>query len=268
MENGWANDCLRLRVDTKPSVSHRPRLSRGHCNSVRLRVAPLVVEYRRRTHTRRHYRIDTSLSVSDSTPSNVGVDLAIPSFTTQGVIPPYVGQQGPGGAHSDMSPYVTTCLEVTRALGTSQRRLDILRGWLTHRRELRRVGITSGFQWLDGSFVEDKVPNDLDVITLFYPPHVLLAGGQAANQFLQTNNHLFERSAVRQAYMLDAFWLDFSQPPENIARQTRYWFGLFSHRRVDDLWKGMLEVPLADPNEAAAVAAVDAGLAGLPGVGP
>lgn len=194
--------------------------------------------------------------------------MAIPNFTTQGVIPPYVGAQGPGGAHSDMSPYVTTCLEAAQVLGTSQRRFEILRGWLTHRQELRAAGIGSGFQWLDGSFVEDKVPNDLDVVTLFHPPAALLAGGQAAMDFIQMNNHLFERGAVKQAYMLDAFWLDFSQPPETIARQTRYWFGLFSHRRLDDLWKGMLEVSLVDPNEAAAVAVVDAGLAAFAGGGP
>jgi len=26
--------------------------------------------------------------------------------------------------------------------------------------------------------------------------------------------------------------------------EVRYWFGLFSHRRSDDVWKGMLQLPL------------------------
>jgi hypothetical protein len=30
----------------------------------------------------------------------------------------------------------------------------------------------------------------------------------------------------------------------NIVAQARYWYGLFSHRRVTGEWKGMLEVPL------------------------
>jgi hypothetical protein len=38
---------------------------------------------------------------------------------------------------------------------------------------------------------------------------------------------------------------------------TRYWFGLFSHRRSDGIWKGMLQVRLEDvADDAAAIAAL------------
>ncbi|WP_430649493.1 DUF6932 family protein, partial [Bradyrhizobium uaiense] len=33
-------------------------------------------------------------------------------------------------------------------------RRSILRGWLLHRKALRAVGFGTGFQWIDGSFVE------------------------------------------------------------------------------------------------------------------
>jgi hypothetical protein len=38
--------------------------------------------------------------------------------------------------------------------------------------------------------------------------------------------------------------VDLSQPPTHVVGQTRYWFGLFSHKRSTFQWKGMLEVTL------------------------
>jgi hypothetical protein len=40
--------------------------------------------------------------------------------------------------------------------------------------------------------------------------------------------------------------IDLSLEAEDIVNPTRYYLGLFSHRRVDDLWKGMLQVRLED----------------------
>ncbi|WP_397463220.1 DUF6932 family protein [Rhizobium ruizarguesonis] len=77
--------------------------------------------------------------------------MPIPSFTIDGVLPPYVGSKAPGGAFEDLSPYEVSAPEVVSTLGTTQNRRDILRRWLNHRSELRAAGITQGFQWLDGS---------------------------------------------------------------------------------------------------------------------
>lgn len=52
----------------------------------------------------------------------------IPAFTIDGVLPPYVGPDGPGGAAEDMSPYAATALEVVRTLASSDERRHILRG--------------------------------------------------------------------------------------------------------------------------------------------
>ena len=32
--------------------------------------------------------------------------------------------------------------------------------------------------------------------------------------------------------------------PENLVKRTSYYFGLFSHRRSDQVWKGLLQIPL------------------------
>jgi hypothetical protein len=61
-----------------------------------------------------------------------------------------------------MSPYVVTAFEVVTTLGSSDDRKSILRGWLRHREALRGIGFNRGFQWLDGSFVENKIPHKRD----------------------------------------------------------------------------------------------------------
>jgi hypothetical protein len=96
--------------------------------------------------------------------------MPIPAYTIDGVLPPYVGPAGPGGAAEDMSPYVMTAIEVAATFATTDERKAILRGWLRHRAALRAVGFDRGFQWLDGSFVENKNPRDLDVVTFLYRP--------------------------------------------------------------------------------------------------
>ena len=76
--------------------------------------------------------------------------MPLPAFNIDGILPPFVGPDGPGGAPEDLSPYVVTALEVVTSLGTSEVRKTILRGWLLHRAALRAVGFDRGFQWLDG----------------------------------------------------------------------------------------------------------------------
>lgn len=182
--------------------------------------------------------------------------MPIPAFSINGVLPPYVGPNGPGGAAEDMSPYVATALEVVSTFATSPERRNILRGWLRHRADLRTIGFERGFQWLDGSFVEDKLPRDLDVVSFFYRPQ----GIQDPTQLLmaiRANGTLFVRNRVKAEYKLDAFPVDLDGSPEALVSSSRYFLGLFSHRRGDDVWKGMLQVRLEDPaDDAAALAAL------------
>ncbi|WP_355608940.1 hypothetical protein RZV17_09685 [Xanthomonas cannabis] len=51
---------------------------------------------------------------------------------------------------------------------------------------------------------------------------------------------------MKTTYKLDAFFTDMNASPIGLVNFTRYYLGLFSHRRGDDIWKGMLQVGLAD----------------------
>ena len=99
--------------------------------------------------------------------------MAIPDFDHNQVMPPHIGDPR---RPDQLSPYPATSEEVCRKFGTSPDRRAILRGWLNFRTRLTQLGIVSGFQWLDGSFLEDiegieaRQPRDLDLITFFVPP--------------------------------------------------------------------------------------------------
>lgn len=181
--------------------------------------------------------------------------MPIPSFTIDGVLPPFIGADGPGGRSSDMSPYHATSMEVVSVLGGTDRRRDILRGWLKYRDSLRNIGFIHGFQWLDGSFVEEKMPNDLDIVTFLHHP-LEVSNIQDVQRLVQENFHLFDRKHIKGTYNLDAFFVDLNGPAESIVNLTRYYLGLFSHRRVDNLWKGMLQVRLEDVDSDAKAYAV------------
>lgn len=182
--------------------------------------------------------------------------MPIPAFTHDGVLPPFVGPDGPGGSSDDMSPYLVTATEVVTTFGHTEERKDILRGWLRHRADLRAAGFGTGFQWLDGSFVEEKEPKDLDVVAFLYRP-AGIADGNALAKLMRANAQLFVRSRVKTEYRLDFFPLDLEGSPEALVAVSRYYLGLFSHRRADYLWKGMLQVRLEDEaDDAAALASL------------
>lgn len=172
--------------------------------------------------------------------------MPIPDFSINGVLPPYVGARGPGDSPEKMSPYQATPLEVVDKLGTSSNRRDILVKWLNHRSEIGQIGFVDGFQWLDGSFVEEKEPNDLDVVTFTARPSAAQDNLQLSS-VIRANAHLFSRGPVKSAFRLDSFFIDLNGSPKTLVNSSRYLLGLFSHRRDDDLWKGMLHVSL-DPS--------------------
>jgi hypothetical protein len=171
--------------------------------------------------------------------------MPIPAHTIDGVLPPYVGPHGPGGASEDMSPYSVTAVEVAATLGSTDQRRAILRNWLRHRAALRAIGFDRGFQWLDGSFVENKDPKDLDVVAFLYRP-INTRDLAALSTLVFANIRLFDRTQVKAAFDLDLLLVDLDGSTETVVNMTRYFLGLFSHRRGDELWKGMLQVRMED----------------------
>ena len=127
-------------------------------------------------------------------------------------------------------------------------RHQLLSGLVRYRIELAKLGFTRGFQWLDGSFSENveasqnRSPADIDLVTFAYSP-----SGMASDQVLElmkANPALFVAAQAKAAYGCDAFVLPLDKSPENLVKRTAYYFGLFSHRRGDHVWKGLLQIPL------------------------
>jgi hypothetical protein len=64
-----------------------------------------------------------------------------------------------------------------------------------------------------------------------------------------------DRAATRLRFHVDHILVPLGSKPDRMADarrlvdDARYWFGLFSHRRADDLWKGMLYLPLETAND-------------------
>lgn len=136
-----------------------------------------------------------------------------------------------------------------QGLSSTDGRKSILRGWLLHRKALRAIGFEEGFQWVDGSFVErDKEPKDIDVVTYFRRPVTAKTRTDLAKH-LQANIGVFGRVQVKAAFHVDFLYVDLDGTAEAIVNLTRYYTGLFSHRRPDFLWKGMLQVPLDDADD-------------------
>lgn len=174
----------------------------------------------------------------------------IPDHTHEGVLPPFI----PGYAPSDrgaLAPYRTELVEFAgRFSGTAERKA-ILNGLIAYRTALRAIGITSGFQWLDGSFVEDceairgRAPKDIDLITFSFRPQIY-SDTTVWREFVHSRPDLFDPETTKEKYKCDAYFVDLGVHPVHVVAQTRYWFGLFSHQRDTYLWKGMIEVPLTE----------------------
>jgi len=134
----------------------------------------------------------------------------------------------------------------------------LLRSLFKYRQTLRDLGL-SGYQWVDGSFVEDveqnqgRPPGDIDLVTHVGRP-ADAADPNTWDDFLTQNwGALFPEDMG-----LHCFMLDLMLPPDVVVSQSVYWFGLFSHQRNTALWKGIVQIDLA-VDDAAALAMLEAG---------
>lgn len=164
------------------------------------------------------------------------------------MLPPFTGTEP--GLLATQSPHVATPLELVHRFGTTPHRNLLLRGLLGYRAALRGIGLTQGFQWIDGSFVEDKEtilglpPSDIDVVTLFErPPSV----ADEASWRIHVAPHrftLFNPKHCKANYHCDAYPIDLGTSGSNVARLSAFWFGLFSHQRDTQRWKGIVQCAL------------------------
>lgn len=178
----------------------------------------------------------------------------IPAFNVSGVLPPYCGAD-PANP-SQVSPYEVSMSEFADHFGTSTERIAILKGLLDYRARLLQAGITSGFQLIDGSYVEDcetirkRAPADVDLVTFAHLPVL----PKELNAFLVANRTLFDPQQAKAIYKCDAYFVDLGKDARLVVEDTMYWFGLFSHQRVSNLWKGMIRIPLLSDDSSVVVA--------------
>lgn len=170
----------------------------------------------------------------------------IPDFDHNGVIPPH---RGDPREPTDLSPYSCTSRDLCERFATSPERVKILTGFLEFRERLESLGLHTGYQWLDGSFLEDiearesRPPGDLDLVTVYWE---MDAATQAA---IQTGLPEFYNPRVSKAnFHLDHYPFPIDFRPEVTVEITRYWTQLFHHNR-DGVWKGMLKIDLSTPVE-------------------
>jgi len=163
----------------------------------------------------------------------------IPELNQSGVLPPFSSERGSSDP-AGMAPYRASMSEFVLRYANSNERIDILRGLLSYREKLREIGVTDGFQWLDGSFVEDveknqgRPPNDIDIVTFASRP----TENDKWRKIVSENLDLFRPDLSKRKYICDAYFVDLNLEPMHIVNSTKYWFGLFSHQRDSYLWKG------------------------------
>jgi hypothetical protein len=185
--------------------------------------------------------------------------VAIPAWTAEGVLPPVNAAQA---VSPERSPYVVSLTDYVLRFGDTSERRTVLDGLLQYRAALHGVGLISGMQWLDGSFLEHvermegRPPNDVDVVTFYRLPL-----GISQIQLASTAGALLDHDSVKATYRVDGYLVDLGMDPERLARRSAYWYSVWSHRR-NHLWKGFVQVDLAqavDAVAAATLASLDAG---------
>lgn len=147
------------------------------------------------------------------------------------------------------SPYKISSEQLIAAMGTTLERIRLLRGWLNLRRELYGIGLEDGWQWINGSFVENveasqnRSPNDIDVVTFFYIPSNRVA------ELAKQHRRLWLTQFTRVEFGVDAYYVDMENLPFSEQRKRmEYWHTEWSHTRNAEE-KGYLSVRLSSDDD-------------------
>jgi Family of unknown function (DUF6932) len=175
--------------------------------------------------------------------------VAIPNWTTSGVLPP-INPATPTTV--DRSPYKIAITDLILHFNISFQRYTILAGFLDFRQALHNLRLVQGFQWLNGSFLEDiestenRTPRDVDVVTFFHLPI-----GQTQASLLKQNPPLFDPRETKSTHHVDAYFVQLDTGcPEPLVALSTYWYSMWSHRRSGE-WKGYLQVDLSSDDDQA-----------------
>ncbi|OQC08989.1 MAG: hypothetical protein BWX75_01369 [Candidatus Cloacimonetes bacterium ADurb.Bin088] len=171
----------------------------------------------------------------------------IPLWTGDGVLPP-IRPEMPGSS-PERSPYCVALSAFVDQFATSPERVKILEGLFEFRGRLHELGIISGFQWLDGSFLEQveilesRSPRDVDLVTFLHLPP-----DENQESLFMKDGELFKTEYLKNTYSVDGYFMILGQPVDALhVKQICYWYSMWSHRR-NGLWKGFVQIDL-DPSQ-------------------
>jgi hypothetical protein len=187
--------------------------------------------------------------------------VTIPAWNPEGLLPP-VDAAAPTSANR--APYAVSLADFALRFSTSSNRIEILAGFLNYRAALHAAGLTDGFQWVNGSFMENvevcprrkRSPNDVDVVTFFRLPSGTTQAAVAASfpeLFPRAQN---EHDGLEARFKVDAYLVSLGGRGEQLVDRTAYWYGVWGHQRETLKWKGFLQLDLAPTEDAAARALV------------
>ena len=182
----------------------------------------------------------------------LGWDSAL-EWTVDGFLP---GNDPADSVSVKRSPYLLSLPDFVYRFGQSVERRELLNGLLRYRALLQRAGLGAGFQWVNGSFVEDverirgRPPADIDVVNFIYLP-----SGVSEMDFYRSNESIFDRDYIKQHFSVDGYSvaMDLSRP-ESVRfaiRNSVYWYSVWSHTR-DRQWKGYVELDLSAASDSEA----------------
>ena len=166
------------------------------------------------------------------------------SWNALGFLPPVASGEHPAGWNR--SPYLMTLAETANFFVTTKTRLNIFRSFLRYRKALHEIGICRGFQWLNGSFVEQvettrqKPPKDTDVVTFAHLPQ----NCKNQSDLYARNPNLFDRA--KADFQVDGYMVVLGEPmTAEAVRLIAYWYSLWSHQRETYAWKGFIQLDLS-----------------------
>ena len=176
--------------------------------------------------------------------------MVIPNWNSKAVIPivrPVRPEER--ALPENRSPFEATMTHVVERFAFTPQRGALIRNLIEYRNALYAAGITDGFQWIGGSFVEHvetrprpgqaPSPDDIDIVTFYNLP------GQQTPETIE----LFNPSATRQRFNVDGTGIPLGvKLTASDVEVITYWYGLWSLRKDDHEPKGFVQVHL-DPHD-------------------
>ncbi|MBF0345640.1 MAG: hypothetical protein HQL06_15610 [Nitrospirae bacterium] len=179
--------------------------------------------------------------------------VAIPGWNHQGILPPIIDINT-----VTRSPYAVLFTDFVLRFGTTPKRQTILSGFMSFRAQLHAAGLVKGFQWINGSFleniemIENRDPADVDVVTFFYlPPN------KTQKDLNEAYPRLFNPVHTKDDYHVDAYFVQLNvDTPETLVQLSSYWYSMWSHRR-NCQWKGYLQIDLSQIDDSKTTISLD-----------